>query len=228
MIVPTSLFTNPSKKSSNKGAIAGGVIGGLAALAAIGIGAWIFLRKRAMARSDQGYSDYTRVSLGAPMSEHEQKSQPSQQLRLYVRLFVVLSSFHSDCHFRTPTIHPPSLPKLTTNQADNTRQHRAMVVILVSRSCEKLNKILGLGTRAAFLSGIIYWSVVPHMLRASTHVILPVFTASPLLTGLFCIGIPTSTTVGCPPPRFGDLDWDPCIKDSANEIISLSFCPFRS
>jgi hypothetical protein len=71
----------------------------LAALAVAGFGVWIFLRKRAMLRgSDQGFSDYTKVSTGAPMSEHGHGKQPPQ-LRLYVRLFVILSGFRSDRRF---------------------------------------------------------------------------------------------------------------------------------
>jgi hypothetical protein len=86
MVVPTSTSTSQgdNKKKSNAGAIAGGVIGGLAALAVIGVGVWFFLRKRATRQGDGDYSDYTRVSTGAPMSE---PGVQSSNLRLYVRFY---------------------------------------------------------------------------------------------------------------------------------------------
>jgi hypothetical protein len=86
MAGPISTPTNTSRKSSNAGAIAGGVIGGLAALLAIAVGLWIFLRRRATVRSDQGFPDYSRVSTGTPtVSELDPGKQPTQ-LRLYVRV----------------------------------------------------------------------------------------------------------------------------------------------
>lgn len=84
MVVSTSTSTGQGdnrKKSSNAGAIAGGVVAGLVALAAIGVGVWIFLRRRAMSRGNGSSSDYFRVSTGAPgMSEH---GTETSHLRLY-------------------------------------------------------------------------------------------------------------------------------------------------
>lgn len=93
MTGPTSTSTGQARRLLNLGAIIGGVIGGLAALAMIGVGVWIFLRKRAIAREDP---HYTRVSTGAPTSENGK--QPSQ-LRLYVKMFLVQFGFDSDRHF---------------------------------------------------------------------------------------------------------------------------------
>ncbi|KAF9791938.1 hypothetical protein BJ322DRAFT_1026287 [Thelephora terrestris] len=80
MVVPTTGQGDNNKKKSNAGAIAGGVIGGLLALAAIVVGLWIFLRRRALARGDGYHSDYIKVSTGAPMSEN---LIPSSHPRLY-------------------------------------------------------------------------------------------------------------------------------------------------
>jgi len=81
------------KASSNVGAIVGIVVGGLAALAAIGIGVWIFLRRRAAARVVGDYPDYPGYSAVASNSEH---GVGPSQMRLYVRFFVPVSSLHSD------------------------------------------------------------------------------------------------------------------------------------
>ena len=147
---PISTSTNPSRKSKKTGAIVGGVIGTLVALAVIGIGAWIILRRRTTVQGDHGYSEYARVSSGAPVSEQGQ--QPSQ-LRLYVRPFVIPSRSRSDRRFfRTRTIQPPTPLTPATNQVGLTRQYPAMVVILVSRNCEKIDVFLfpWLGTSVAF------------------------------------------------------------------------------
>ena len=86
---------NGGKTPSHVGAIVGGVIGGLAALAVTGVGAWIFLRKRATVHGDGGYPDYTKVSTAPPTSENE---IPPSHPRLYVRLSIILSGLHSDRH----------------------------------------------------------------------------------------------------------------------------------
>ncbi|KAF9647246.1 hypothetical protein BDM02DRAFT_3261818 [Thelephora ganbajun] len=69
-----------TNKPSNVGAIVGGVIGGLAVLAAFGVGIWIFLRKRAIARVDEDYPGHTTYSTDAITSGHH--VSPSQ-VRLY-------------------------------------------------------------------------------------------------------------------------------------------------
>jgi len=71
---------NEPKKSLNAGAIAGGVVGGLAVLAAIGIGVWVFLRRRAAARIGGDYPDYPTYSAVASSSEH---GMGPSQMRLY-------------------------------------------------------------------------------------------------------------------------------------------------
>lgn len=85
-----STTVNPTDQVVNKrtGAIVGGVIGGLVGSAVIGIGVWIFLRKRALARGDQGYTNDVGVYTGAPVSGHG--FQP------YVRLSDILLSLGSD------------------------------------------------------------------------------------------------------------------------------------
>jgi len=92
MVNPTTTSTgqednNQTKKSSNVGAIVGGVIGGLAFLAAVGIGAWMFLRRRANPRIDEDYPDYPRYSDGPLMAE---QNMPPSQMRLYVSFVVLL------------------------------------------------------------------------------------------------------------------------------------------
>jgi len=88
---PTSTptrFNQVNKPSPRTGAIAGGVIGGLAFLAAVGVGVWIFLRRRATAGRRDGmfggidgdYLDYPRHPAGSSVSEHGR--HPSQ-MRLY-------------------------------------------------------------------------------------------------------------------------------------------------
>jgi len=73
---PSSATVNPTsqgdnnnlmKKSSNVGAIVGGVIGGLVA---VGIGAWIYLRIRAMEWGDKARSDKVGASTGSSLPEH--------------------------------------------------------------------------------------------------------------------------------------------------------------
>ena len=84
------------------GAIVGGVIGGLAFLGAVGVGAWVFLRRRAARRNhgyaeagDTNHQDYPKYSPGPVMSENGM--QPSQ-MRLYVSLFILLSGLYFDRH----------------------------------------------------------------------------------------------------------------------------------
>ncbi|KAF9791940.1 hypothetical protein BJ322DRAFT_1026298 [Thelephora terrestris] len=73
---------NGGKKSSHVGAIVGGVIGGLAALAVIGA-TWMFLRKRAAAHGDGDYPDYTKVYPGGVSSSEHAHEIPPSQPRLY-------------------------------------------------------------------------------------------------------------------------------------------------
>ena len=82
-----------TNKSSNSGAIAGGVVGGLALLAIIGVGVWIFLRRRAAARTSGGHLGYPKYSAVSPSPEH---GTSPLQMRLYVSFFVLVSSLHSD------------------------------------------------------------------------------------------------------------------------------------
>ena len=88
---------NGGNKPSHVGAIVGGVIGGLAVLAAIAVGVWIFLRRRALARGDGNYGDpdYTKVSTGPPTTENE---IPPSHPRLYVRSLSILLCLHPDQH----------------------------------------------------------------------------------------------------------------------------------
>lgn len=141
----TSVGDNQTKKSSpNVGAIVGGVIGGLAFLAAVGFGIWIFLRRRASARGtatyggiDGDYPDYPRYSDGPIMSEHS--VQPSQ-MRLYVGHFVILSDFILTCVDRTRPTHPPTPATVITNRLGYTRP--TMVVTTVPRNYEQLSEVL--------------------------------------------------------------------------------------
>ena len=96
---PTSTSTgqdnSKTEKPSNVGAIAGGVIGGLAILAAVGVGVWMFLRRRATARIriNGDYPDYPKYTAVASTSEHG--IQPSQ-MRLYVSFFIIVPSLRSN------------------------------------------------------------------------------------------------------------------------------------
>jgi len=84
---------NETKKSSNVGAIVGGVVGSLAVLAVIGVGAWIFFRRRAAARIGGVHPDYPKYSAVASSSDH---GMLPSQMRLYVGLSIPVSSLHSD------------------------------------------------------------------------------------------------------------------------------------
>ena len=144
-------------KTSNVGAIAGGVIGGLAALGVIGIGVWLFLRRRAVGHKG---GDYSRVSTGAPVSEHGK--QPSQ-LRLYVRVFIVLSGLRSDRICRTHLTHQPIPPTLTTNPAGLTRPRPTTVITPALGSYENFNctilLFLRLGTQVTYTSLAVYFGI---------------------------------------------------------------------
>lgn len=171
----TTPTINQGRKSSHGGAIAGGVIGGLAALVLVGIGALI-LRKRLRARGDQGYSEYHRVSAAGPIVS-EFGGKPN--IRLYVRRsFTLLTSFLTDT-FRTRTIHPP-FPPLSMPQVRRTLLRILMVVIPVSLNCKKLDNglfFLYPGVRVALRSAsIICRLVVPRILGAGVDEILPVCT----------------------------------------------------
>ena len=91
----TQESNNGDEQSSHVGAIVGGVIGGLAALAVASAGAWIFLRKRATVHGNGDNPNYTEVSTGVPVSEQE---IPPLNPRLYVRLSVPLVGSHSNRH----------------------------------------------------------------------------------------------------------------------------------
>ena len=85
---PTSMSSsqdNSEEKPSNVGAIVGIVVGGLAVLAAIGIGVWVFLRRRAAAQVVQeDYPDYPSYSALASNSDH---GMGPPQIRSYVSFF---------------------------------------------------------------------------------------------------------------------------------------------
>ena len=107
------------KQSSHVGAIIGGVIGGLALLAATAVVVWIFLRRRVLARGDgnSNYPDYTKVSTGPPTAEHE---IPPSHPRLYVGslascLARILTNFR-----RTRLIRQLTPATLTTLEVDLT------------------------------------------------------------------------------------------------------------
>ena len=72
------------KKSLNVGAIVGIVVGGLAVLAAIGIGVWVFLRRHTAAQVVGDYPDYSSYSAVASNSEH---AMGPPQVRSYVSFF---------------------------------------------------------------------------------------------------------------------------------------------
>jgi hypothetical protein len=127
------------KKSPNVGAIAGGAIGGSAVLAAIGVGAWMFFRRRAATRNDGGDSDYTRVSTVGRLSE---QGTPPTQLRLYVSCLLpspacILMGFH-----RIHMTHPPTLAALPTRQMGHTRPHPTRANTPVPRSREQSDSVL--------------------------------------------------------------------------------------
>lgn len=117
-------------------------------MGAVGAGVWFFLRKRAMGRggSDDDYPDYPRYSTGPAMSE--QGMQPSQ-MRLYVSLFT--PSTRPTCILtyvdRIHPIHPPSPAKVITKRVGDTRpQQPTRAITMVSRSCERLAKVLNFPT----------------------------------------------------------------------------------
>ena len=98
---PSSGPTGPSKKEpTHVGAIVGGVIGGLAAFVVTGVGAWIFLRRRAMVNDNGDDPDYTKASTGtSPFKPKtfEHKQLPSLP-RLYVRSFTIPRGLDPDQH----------------------------------------------------------------------------------------------------------------------------------
>ena len=84
------------KSSLNVGAIVGSVIGGLAFLAAVGVGAWIFRRKKAVGeeigRDNLQVGD---VRCSSDIVTHEHDMQPPE-MRFYVRFFILLPNLFSD------------------------------------------------------------------------------------------------------------------------------------
>ena len=166
MVMPTTAQGGGNqKKKSNAGAIAGGVIGGLLALAAIGVGVWIFLRRRALAQRDGHYSSYIKVSTGAPMSE--QGISPSHP-RLYVRLFVNLSGLFVLIEIcRTRPIRRPTPATSTTTPVHLIRPRLTTVITPVPRNCRQSRGILDflcLDIRISLRSDVvIYCFVVPLM-----------------------------------------------------------------
>jgi len=167
---PTSTSTgqdnnNQTKKPSSVGAIVGGVIGGLAFLAAVGVGAWIFLRRRAPARNDEDYPDHPRHSADALMSEYGM--QPSQ-MRLYVRFSSSCPApFLTDLH-RTRTTHPPSPATVTTKQAGYTRPQPTGVITQAPRNCEQLGRVFVYSTPQnthflAWWCNLLFSCLIPHM-----------------------------------------------------------------
>ena len=93
---PSTGSTNPTSTSSSQnngdepkaslgvGAIVGIAVGGLGVLAVIGIGTWIFLRRRAATRVVGEHPDYPSYSAVASSSEH---GMGPSQMRLYVSFF---------------------------------------------------------------------------------------------------------------------------------------------
>ena len=111
------------KQSSHVGAIIGGVIGGLALLAATAVVVWIFLRRRVLARGDgdSNYPDYTKVSTGPPTTENE---IPPSHPRLYVGslascLARILTNFR-----RTRLIRQLSTPNRSLHRCSGTVNSR--------------------------------------------------------------------------------------------------------
>ena len=102
-IPPTISISNTrsKKEQARVGAIAGGVIGGLAVFVVAGVGAWIFFRKRSMVQDNGDDPDYTKASTGPPTSEpktFEHKELPPLPQQVYVRLFPILQGLHPDQH----------------------------------------------------------------------------------------------------------------------------------
>jgi len=75
--------------------IIGGAIGGLVFLVVVGVGTWLFLRKRGGSGGEAGgnHLDDTRHPVDAVVSEPSAK--PSW-MRLYVSFFVLISNLFSD------------------------------------------------------------------------------------------------------------------------------------
>ena len=85
------------KSSPNVGAIVGSVIGGLAFLAAVGVGAWIFRRRKApgeeIGRDDLQVDDARHSSV---ISTYENDMPQPPEMRFYVRFFTLLPNLFSD------------------------------------------------------------------------------------------------------------------------------------
>jgi len=113
----------PEASSSNVGAIVGIAVGSLAVLAAIGVGVWIFLRRRAArARVVEDHPSYPEYSAVASNSEH---GMGPSQLRLYVSFFSppCLARILTNVD-RIHTIHPLTPPTTVTRQVRRTRPMR--------------------------------------------------------------------------------------------------------
>ena len=72
------------------GTIIGSVIGGLAFLAAVGIEAWLFLRRRQRSGEEAGQDHPGDLGYPSGVVMHENDTQPFG-MQLHVRLFVFIS-----------------------------------------------------------------------------------------------------------------------------------------
>ena len=89
---------NQTEKSSpNVGAIVGSAIGGLAFLAAIGVGAWIFRRQKAPGEEiGQDNLQVNDVRHSSDISTYENDMPQPPEMRFYVRFFILLPNLFSD------------------------------------------------------------------------------------------------------------------------------------
>lgn len=167
------------------GAIVGGVIGGLLFLGAIGVGAWVFLRKRAIAPGNKTYGgidgddpDYPRYSDGPIMAEHD--VEPSQ-----LRLYVSLSSSRLTCILtdveRTRPIHPPTPARVIMKRVGDKRTHLGVITVVL-RNCEQLGKVSSLSTLNTHFPDLhftfLFCFLLPHATWTGMDVILFIVTPS--------------------------------------------------
>ena len=131
--------SNKKGKSSNTGAIVGGIVGGLLFLVVVGVGVWMFLHRRATQRVSLGgdYGDYRGNYGGDTMSEHG--IQPLS-MQLYVRPFIFLSNLYilTDAD-RTGRVYP-SVPQHRFPSGDDGRPEPVSVGASLSRKHHALNR----------------------------------------------------------------------------------------